>query len=111
MDKSVMEYKMTQAPVMAKKVRKEDLDMIADSINFNTSRRIEELRVAQRITKVEMGCYLGLSYPSIRARLSGEVPFQFNEVLRVANWWHLSLDELVGDIPINELSGGDEINE
>ena len=96
---------------MAKRVKKEDLEMIADSINLNTSKRIEGLRVAQRITKTEMGCYLGLSYPSIRARLSGEVPFQFNEVLRVANWWHLSLDELVGDIPINELSGGDEINE
>lgn len=102
---------MTQAPVMAKKVNKEDLEMIADSINFNTSKRIESLRVAQRITKVEMGCYLGLSYPSIRARLSGEVPFQFNEVLRIANWWHLSLDELVGEATVSELSVGGDGNE
>lgn len=102
---------MTHAPAMAKKVNKEDLEMIADSINFNTSKRIESLRVAQRITKVEMGCYLGLSYPSIRARLSGEVPFQFNEVLRIANWWHLSLDELVGEATVSELSVGGDGNE
>ncbi len=102
---------MTQAPVMAKKVKKEDLDMIADSINLNTSKRIEELRLAQRITKVEMGCYLGVSYPSIRARLAGEIPFQFNEVLRIANWWNLSLDELVGDLPIDVAAKGAEEDE
>ena len=98
---------MVQAPVMAKRVKKEELDMIADSINLNTSKRIEELRVAQRITKVEMGCYLGLSYQSIRAKLSGETPFQFSEVLRVANWWHLSLDELVGDMSIESVAEDD----
>lgn len=111
MDKRTLEYKMTQAPAFAKKVSKEDLDMIASSINIETSKRIEELRVAQRITKVEMGCYLGLSYPSIRAKLSGEVPFQFNEVLRVANWWHLSLDELVGDMPVGAVGEVDEDDE
>lgn len=102
---------MTHAPAMAKRVKKEDLEMIADSINLNTSKRIEGLRVAQRITKTEMGCYLGLSYPSIRARLSGEVPFRFNEVLRIANWWHLSLDELVGEMTVNELTVGGDGNE
>lgn len=102
---------MTQAPAMAKRVEKEHLEMIADSINLATSRRIEELRVAQRITKTEMGCYLGLSYPSVRARLAGEKPFQFNEVVRVANWWHLSLDELVGDMPVDEDFEGDEKDE
>ena len=96
---------------MAKRAKKEDLEMIADSINLNTSKRIEGLRVAQRITKTEMGSYLGLSYPSIRARLSGEVPFQFNEVLRIANWWHLSLDELVGEMTVNELTVGGDGNE
>lgn len=96
---------------MAKKLGKEYLDMIADSINLKTSKKIEELRSAQRITKAEMGCYLGLSYPSIRARLAGEVPFQFNEVLRIANWWNLSLDELVGDIPVDVISDGRDEND
>lgn len=90
---------MTSVPVIANKIKKEQLAAIAESINLTTSKRIDDLRVAQRITKAEMGRFLGISFPCIRSKLIGETPFQFNEVVRIANWWHLSLDELIDGMP------------
>ncbi len=99
MDKTAKGYEMTQASIMTKPIDKKRVEAIASAINLATSKRIDDLRVAQRITKAEMGRFLGISFPCIRSKLIGESAFQFNEVVRIANWWHLSLDELIDGMP------------
>lgn len=58
--------------------------------------RIDARREALGIPKQTFANKLGLSWESANKKLTGETEFSLTEVLIVADWWGLSLDELVG---------------
>lgn len=61
---------------------------------------IEARRVELGATKQAVADRLGLSWEQANKKLSGEVEFSLTEVLELAVWWGLCLDELVGrEIP------------
>lgn len=46
-------------------------------------------------TQSELAAELGLSQPSVSARLKGEVPWDVDELAAVASWLDIPLAELV----------------
>lgn len=102
---------MTNVPA---RLHPQDLDVLesaTEEINRLTGKRIDDIRSSMRITKKEMSTFLGLSYGGLVSKLTGRRSFQFSEVVRLANWWHLSLDELVSDIPVTYVSNGRDEND
>lgn len=68
---------------------------------------IEERRAGMRIAKQAVADRLGLSWESASMKLSGEREFSLSEAQELADWWSLSIDDLIGrkvpDCPIYHL--------
>lgn len=48
------------------------------------------------VTKQAMAEKLGLSWDGINSKLTGKTDFYITEVETIANWWGLSISELIG---------------
>lgn len=85
---------MTYAPARISSEEIASLASATEEINRMTGEQVDKIRCSMRITKKEMGEFLGLSYGGLCSKLSGRRSFQFGEMVRLANWWGISLDDL-----------------
>lgn len=85
---------MTSAPARITSEEIATLASATEEINKLTGEQIDQIRCSMRITKKEMGEFLGLSYGGLCSKLAGRRSFQFGEMVRLANWWNISLDDL-----------------
>ncbi|MBF9716510.1 helix-turn-helix domain-containing protein [Bifidobacterium dentium] len=62
----------------------------------NISRRIDELRKQSHLSQTEFGGLLGLSQGTVSKKLSDQIPFSADEVLRCAIYFDVSTEALYG---------------
>lgn len=85
---------MTKAPVRVCSEDLTDLALTTEAINKQTGKQIDAIRDEMRISKKEMAEFFDLSYGGLNSKLAGRRSFQFSEMVRLANWWGMSLDDL-----------------
>ena len=69
----------------------------------NISRRIDELRKQSHLSQTEFGGLLGLSQGTVSKKLSDQIPFSADEVLRCAIYFGVSTEALYGREDLEDL--------
>jgi hypothetical protein len=65
---------------------------------------IDAFRESLGIPKSKVAEILGLSWEATNRKLTGQVEFNLTEVLALADWWGVSIDELVGrKVPVHPI--------
>ena len=57
---------------------------------------IDQFREQLGVTKAAMADKLGLSWDGLNNKLAGRTEFDLDEVVSVADWWGVPIDELIG---------------
>ncbi len=77
--------------------------MVIPMTNKNISRRIDELRKQSHLSQTEFGGLLGLSQGTVSKKLSDQIPFSADEVLRCAIYFDVSTEALYGREDLEDL--------
>lgn len=85
---------MINAPARVCSENLASLAVTTEMINKQTGKRINAIRDEMRISKKEMAEFFDLSYGGLNSKLAGRRSFQFSEMVRLASWWGMSLDDL-----------------
>lgn len=69
---------------------------------------VDEFRERLGVTKQAMADRIGLSWDGLNNKLTGKYEFDLDEIVAIADWWGVSIDDLIGrtvqEFPI--LEGG-----
>ena len=57
---------------------------------------VDEFRERLGVTKQAMADRLGLSWDGLNNKLTGKYEFDLDEIVAVADWWGVSIDDLIG---------------
>ena len=60
------------------------------------SSHVESVRERLGVTKQAMADKLGISWSTVDSKLSGSSEFNVYEIASIADWWRMSIDELIG---------------
>lgn len=57
---------------------------------------VDEFREHLGITKQAVADRLGLSWDGLNNKLTGKYEFDLDEIVSIADWWGVSIDDLIG---------------
>ena len=63
---------------------------------MNHASHINGFREQLGVTKQAMADRLGLSWDGLNNKLIGKYEFDLDEIVAIADWWGVSIDELIG---------------
>jgi len=57
---------------------------------------VDQFRARMGVTKTAMADRLGLSWDGLNNKLTGKSEFDLDEIIAVADWWGVPIDDLIG---------------